>query len=298
MSSAVSESSLFWETHRGTVFETDELEDLIAVLLANGGSSLVYRGQSNFEWGLTCSLTRALREQAQAGGPIPLGLYDSMVTDQGKTEHARRMELRMEQAFVDLSTRAGAAGLPTMEDRLAWWEIMQHYGVPTRLLDWTRSPFVAMWFASENLKSGDASLWIYDTQISSVNYQDSIRKLDQQETWEIENPRSWLNELARLAIEKASYVPLVVPAQHGVARITAQQGVLTLIPNVTLPTGFHEHVFETLAVKIRIRAAWRRQLQRVMDSMGLNRFSLFRDLDSLGSAISNALRSNAARPIP
>jgi hypothetical protein len=43
--------------------------------------------------------------------------------------------------------------------------VMQHYGVPTRLLDWTSSLWTAVYFACAGDPGQDAELWLYDRRV-------------------------------------------------------------------------------------------------------------------------------------
>jgi hypothetical protein len=58
--------------------------------------------------------------------------------------------------------------VPAVIDNLEWLALMQHHGAPTRLLDWSRSPHVAAFFAAERAKSiKPFVIWAVDTE--SVN---------------------------------------------------------------------------------------------------------------------------------
>jgi hypothetical protein len=60
----------------------------------------------------------------------------------------------------------GAASLPNSDDKLGWLAIMQHYGAPTRLLDFTYSPYIALYFALRNHRANErvshAEVWGID----------------------------------------------------------------------------------------------------------------------------------------
>jgi hypothetical protein len=49
-----------------------------------------------------------------------------------------------------------------MSDDVVALMVLRHYGVPTRLLDWSNSPYVATFFAVENHDDKHAELWAFD----------------------------------------------------------------------------------------------------------------------------------------
>ena len=74
---------------------------------------------------------------------------------------AHRRDPLLETQFAQqFRLRAPAvANCPAHTDHVSWLPLMRHYGLPTRLLDWTESLLVATYFATA-LQDKDGTIWV------------------------------------------------------------------------------------------------------------------------------------------
>lgn len=79
--------------------------------------------------------------------------------------------LNMERSMLDEFSRQSVLHPPeiahgTLNERFARLFYVQHYGVPTRLLDWTSNPFIALYFAltddQNRRRQEGAAIWVLD----------------------------------------------------------------------------------------------------------------------------------------
>lgn len=119
------------------------------------GSKWSFRGQGKENWRLIPGLERSIVRRCSASSSdgkkriVQVGMFP------GTHEYS------LFQRFQKMNHRRGdPLAIDGALDTLA---LMQHHGAPTRLLDWTRSPYVALFFALR--KAGtESAVWAVDME--------------------------------------------------------------------------------------------------------------------------------------
>lgn len=181
-----------------------------------------------------------------------------------------------------------------------WLFIMQHYGVKTRLLDWTTNALVALYFAvdeSQDCTSQELAT-LDDDEITFDTIQDSKpaavfamnpNKFNEESTTcsrpiDLSNEFKQWEHYTRPTEHDGAMLPICVLAPNSSSRIRAQSGVFTLHGSMTKPLESY-YPIQKILHKIYIPLESQCKMKKDLEILGITNSFIYQDLDSLSHDI-------------
>ncbi|AIU26937.2 hypothetical protein LV28_10690 [Pandoraea pnomenusa] len=174
---------------------------------------------------------------------------------------------------------------PTLPYDFGWMFLMQHYGVPTRLLDWTEAPLIALYFAVDDLThhDKDGAIWILSPMdLNRHSTKDDVYIPSFEDEW-----------LANYSVTEYArgrdngILPIAAIATRNNPRIQAQLGVFTISHLKKIP--IEEIEDRKHCLKMVIPAQAKKQIKDELKLLGLSRFQVFPELSSIGAGLKEIL---------
>ncbi len=228
-----------------------------------------FRGQVSAAWPLVPSLTRRLQLFSPDPRLWPL-------------REARAMRVFKRKAHIHLADRTA------LDDELRCLALMQHHGASTRLLDFTKSPFVAAFFALENADKDVAvfalntpALWhaapVFDASLTRTRI----------------DPRVPGNFERYFAGNRLPLIWYGEPSEMD-SRLVAQSGLFVVPGVLDKPLDAildHYGGSDTLLTKFVLPLEMRATAMRALYRMNVTYATLFPDLDGLARSVSYELEA-------
>lgn len=218
-------------------------------------SHYVWRGQRDSAWKLESSLDRLLKSRL-------------------KTHRPKLATQHLEKFKYAIRGRRGA-NPSRIDDENEWWALGQHQGLATPLLDWTESPFVALYFAFEKAErpsSGKRSVWALSG--AEAKNQEILA--------------------AHKGDDRAPILEFIRPRQDENARLVSQNGLFTRVPLGMTVDGWIEQNFQKSDrapwLRLVIPEKERADFLRTLNKMNINHITLFPDLYGAGQHCNKALQ--------
>jgi FRG domain len=237
-------------------------------------SHIAFRGLANAEFRLTTTLQRM-------GGPYER-LETPLVRNFSKYAYA-----------MVASTNPGLILSPNGNSMWNWLVIGRHHGLPTRVLDWTYSPYVALHFATEHVQNEitpqDGVIWCVDYKKAHTLIPNRLQSILDSSSSEVFT----VDILAQIAVDLDAF------NQYGGASETSGQFVLffeppslnervinqfALLSMMSSPKTILDEWLEAhteLCYKIVLPAKLKWEIRDKLDQANINERLLYPGLDGL-----------------
>ena len=172
--------------------------------------------------------------------------------------------------------RSGLSALP--QDDMEWLALAQHHGVPTRLLDWTANPLIALWFATNKSpmkKAGEQTRTsaVYAIKVQREDFRPKLGQKFSPLEGEAKNPK-----LGPFFVEP--------PYVHPRAQVQRSRFSVHTVPNVP---------FESTDLKrFEIPEKFWTEFQKKLFYVGIDASTVWADLSGLGETFNWQFQNGVA----
>ena len=270
--------------------EINRVSDYIRLIGAEaagyvGNQSFLYRGESRTDYMLIPSL---YREKTVNG-------VTSMVYLEDNDERNIIHEFITEAASFSNSIN--------IEDSFRWVQYAQHFGVPTRLLDWTINPLVALYFACISNQDVDGKVYVLQSESYKQRISDQLsNELNGRSVEQVANNMIWHEE-------KGFEFPTIIRPFYFDKRMSAQSSCFMMWGDKKEPFDIMlkemekekpSLVFRTIVKgderiivqeiksalsEFIVPANMKNRLLHELDAINVNQATLFPGLDGIGKSI-------------
>lgn len=161
--------------------------------------------------------------------------------------------------------------------------MMQHYRLPTRLLDWTESPLFALFFAVQNSDDRPGVLWaLAPAKLNEKEFHAAMLLSPYREDVQILFKSPFVDSVED--VDKIAAVPI----RHVDIRMTVQLSVFS-IHGRSVPLNKHDGN-EQFLIKFEIPPESKRSLRLDLIAFGIREANIFPDLDHLADELKKMVK--------
>jgi hypothetical protein len=239
-----------------------------------GIGHLLFRGQSNTEWGLNTSLER----HGDSNKTCPLSLYYKYVMrlkPEIECYSALQWPDTVQNEIIKWTGEYEYYSLGQSLPAYEYLVYLRHHGFPSPLLDWSKSPYVASYFAFANAKAdNDVAVFVYSQGRRGTDAGSSDLPV-------IHLSGSHIRAHKRHFRQQSCYTTCAsYDAVHGWVFVPHQRFL-------------DENFLSSNSVyKVIISSTLRQEILRFLDKFNLNAFTLFEDEESLMKTLAFRLNFN------
>jgi len=239
-----------------TVESLDDIINVVSEISVIGSKPgkrfhLWFRGHANIDWPLVPSIQRT-------------GL-----NEEGERCMANDFRIRACQMMIDA---------PPKDNYASWVSVMQHYGIPTRLLDWSRSLLIALYFAvHKSDEQRDGCIWVLcPGGLNQLSGENTIHPLDSN------TAQAMLQTVFKgheICGRETLHSILACYSVSNDRRMYAQQSCFTLHNNREL--FLESPKYSEVIHKLRIPGNRKEYFCEALRQFGISKSYIFPDLDTI-----------------